>query len=203
MNMGQASKATGVSNKLIRYHESVGLIRPADRTGSHYRDFGDRDARELQFIRRARDRRVPVEEIGHLLSFWRDRDRPGREAEAIARKHFADLDARISEMQAMAGALRRKRNGPGTDSSITQDPGNNVNGTGICRAAPFQASCRLMPRASDTGSMRLFLLRKICHPQHPRFVKSRCFRGLYAPTVYIGSNALLKDGEGRVAASLF
>lgn len=49
---------------------------------------------------------VPVEEIGHLLSFWRDRDRPGREAEAIAQEHFADLNARISEMQAMAGALR-------------------------------------------------------------------------------------------------
>lgn len=106
MDMGQGSKATGVSNKLIRYHESVGLIRPADRTDSHYRDFGDRDARELQFIRRARDMGVPIEEIDHLLSFWRGRDRSGREAEAIAQEHFAYLDARISEMQALAGALR-------------------------------------------------------------------------------------------------
>ena len=85
MNIGQASKATGVSTKMIRYYESVGLIRPADRTDSNYRDFGERDVRELQFIRRARDLGFSVTEIGHLLSLWRDRqddpllrrDRPG------------------------------------------------------------------------------------------------------------------------------
>ena len=79
MNIGQASKATGVSTKMIRYYESVGLIRPADRTDSNYRDFGERDVHELQFIRRARDLGFSVAEIGHLLSLWRDRDRPSRE----------------------------------------------------------------------------------------------------------------------------
>jgi Cu(I)-responsive transcriptional regulator len=111
MNIGQASRATGVSNKMIRYYESVGLIRPADRTDSNYRDFGERDVRELQFIRRARDLGFPVEEIGHLLSLWRDRDRPSREVKAIAEKHVADLDARIAEMQAMADALRNLAKG--------------------------------------------------------------------------------------------
>lgn len=106
MNIGQASKATGVSTKMIRYYESVGLIRPADRTDSNYRDFGDRDVRELQFIRRARDLGFSVEEIGDLLALWRDRDRPSREVKAIAERHVADLDARIAEMQAMADALR-------------------------------------------------------------------------------------------------
>lgn len=110
MNIGQASKATGVSTKMIRYYESVSLIRPADRTDSNYRDFGDRDVRELQFIRRARDLGFSVGEIGHLLSLWRDRDRPSREVKAIAQKHVADLDARISEMQAMADALRNLAN---------------------------------------------------------------------------------------------
>ncbi len=106
MNIGQASRATGVSTKMIRYYESVGLIRPADRTDSNYRDFGERDVRELQFIRRARDLGFSVEEIGHLLSLWRDRDRPSREVKAIAEKHVADLDARIVEMKAMADTLR-------------------------------------------------------------------------------------------------
>ena len=106
MNIGQASKATGVSPKMIRYYESVGLIRPADRTDSNYCDFGERDVRELQFIRRARDLGFSVEEIGHLLLLWRDRVRPSREVKAIAQKHVADLDARIGEMQAMADALR-------------------------------------------------------------------------------------------------
>ncbi|MGV8930072.1 MAG: Cu(I)-responsive transcriptional regulator [Brevundimonas sp.] len=106
MNIGQASRVTGVSSKMIRYYESVGLIRPADRTNSNYRDFGERDVRELQFIRRARDLGFSVEEIGQLLSLWRDRDRPSREVKIIAEKHVADLDARVAEMQVMADALR-------------------------------------------------------------------------------------------------
>lgn len=106
MNIGQASVATGVSTKMIRYYESVGLIRPAERTDSNYRDFAERDVRELQFIRRARDLGFSVGEISHLLSLWRDRDRPSREVKAIAEKHVTDLDARIAEMQAMADTLR-------------------------------------------------------------------------------------------------
>lgn len=106
MNIGQASRATGVSTKMIRYYESVGLIRPADRTDSNYRDFGERDVRELQFIRRARDLGFPVAEIAQLLSLWRDQDRPSREVKEIAEKHVADLDARITEMRTMADTLR-------------------------------------------------------------------------------------------------
>lgn len=107
MNIGQASRATGVSTKMIRYYESVGLIRRADRTDSNYRDFGDREVRELQFIRRARDLGFSVAEIAHLLSLWRDRSRPSREVKAIAEQHVADLDGRIVEMQAMADTLRQ------------------------------------------------------------------------------------------------
>ena len=76
MNIGQASKATGVSTKMIRYYESVGLIRPADRTDSNYRDFGAADVNELRFIRRSRNLGFSVEEIGRLLALWRDRARP-------------------------------------------------------------------------------------------------------------------------------
>ena len=106
MNIGQASRATGVSTKMIRYYESVGLIRPADRTHSNYRDFADRDVRELQFIRRARDLGFSIEVIGQLLSLWRDRERPSREVKAVAEAHVAKLDARIAGMQAMADVLR-------------------------------------------------------------------------------------------------
>jgi len=106
MNIGQASKATGVSPKMIRYYESVGLMRRADRTLSNYRDFGDRDVSELRFIKQARALGFSVEEITRLLELWRDRDRPSREVKAIALKHVEDLDARIVEMQAMADTLR-------------------------------------------------------------------------------------------------
>ena len=107
MNIGQASRATGVSSKMIRYYEAVGLIRPADRTDSNYRDFGERDVRELQFIRRARNLGFSVDEIGRLLALWRDGARPSREVKEVAEKHVADLDARIAEMQSMADTLRR------------------------------------------------------------------------------------------------
>ena len=106
MNIGKASAATGVTAKMIRYYESVGLIRPSERTESNYRDFNERDLNDLRFIRRARGLGFSVEEITRLLSLWRDRNRPSREVKALAEKHVADLDARIAEMQAMADTLR-------------------------------------------------------------------------------------------------
>ncbi len=106
MNIGQASKASGVSTKMIRYYESIGLVTPADRTQSNYRSFSARDLSELRFIKRARSLGFSVEEIARLLSLWRDRSRPSREVKAVAEKHVADLDARIAEMQSMADALR-------------------------------------------------------------------------------------------------
>ena len=106
MNIGQASAATGVSAKMIRYYESVGLIRPAARTDSNYRDFSERDVNDLRFIRRARGLGFSVEETTRLLSLWRDGERPSREVKAMAEAHVAALDARIAEMQAMADTLR-------------------------------------------------------------------------------------------------
>ena len=106
MNIGQAARASGVSAKMIRYYESVGLIRPADRTVSNYRDFSDRDVNELRFIRRSRALGFSVGEIARLLELWRDRARSSREVKAIAQQHVRDLDQRIAEMQAMADTLR-------------------------------------------------------------------------------------------------
>ena len=106
MNIGQAARASGVSAKMIRYYESVGLIRPADRTVSNYRDFSDRDVNELRFIKRSRALGFSVGEIARLLELWRDRARSSREVKAIAQQHVLDLDQRIAEMQAMADTLR-------------------------------------------------------------------------------------------------
>ena len=106
MNIGQAARASGITAKMIRYYESVGLVRPADRTYSNYRDFSDRDLHELRFIRRARSLGFAVDEIGKLLELWRDRGRPSREVKEIARRHVADLDAKIAEMRSMADSLR-------------------------------------------------------------------------------------------------
>ena len=106
MNIGQASQVSGVSAKMIRYYDEIGLVRPASRTDSNYREYGERQINELRFIKRARSLGFSMEEITQLLSLWRDRQRPSREVKAIADRHVADLDARIAEMQAMADTLR-------------------------------------------------------------------------------------------------
>lgn len=106
MNIGQASQASGVSAKMIRYYDEVGLVRPASRTDANYREYGEREINELRFIRRARSLGFSVDEISQLLSLWRDRGRPSRDVKAIADRHLADLEARIAEMQAMADTLR-------------------------------------------------------------------------------------------------
>ena len=106
MNIGQAARASGVSAKMIRYYEQIGLVRPADRTDSNYRSFDAKNVNELRFIKRARSLGFSVEEITNLLSLWQDRGRPSRDVKAIADAHVADLEARIAEMQAMADTLR-------------------------------------------------------------------------------------------------
>lgn len=106
MNIGEASKASGVSPKMIRYYGEIGLVQPASRTDSNYREFEARQINELRFIKRARNLGFSMEEITQLLALWRDRGRPSREVKAIADRHLADLDARIAEMQGMADTLR-------------------------------------------------------------------------------------------------
>ena len=106
MQIGEAAKNTGVNAKMIRYYESVALLRPAARQGNSYRDYGERDIHELRFIGRARKLGFSVEEIGALLSLWRDQARPSRDVREIAGRHLEKLDARIIELQGMADVLR-------------------------------------------------------------------------------------------------
>lgn len=106
MNIGQAWKASGVTTKMIRYYDEIGLVQPASRTDSNYREYEERQISELRFIKRSRSLGFSMEEITQLLSLWRDRGRPSREIKAIADRHLADLDTRIAEMQAMAKTLR-------------------------------------------------------------------------------------------------
>lgn len=106
MNIGRAAAASGVSAKMIRYYERIGLVRLADRTNGNYRSFGPREVHELTFIRRARDLGFSVDEIARLLALWRERERPDAEVQATADQHLADLETRIAGLQALADVLR-------------------------------------------------------------------------------------------------
>jgi len=106
MKIGEAAAASGVTAKMIRHYEAIGLLRPARRRGNAYRDYGQRDVHELKFIRRARRLGFSIAEIGALLALWSDRARPSREVKRIAEAHIGELEARVAEMRAMANTLR-------------------------------------------------------------------------------------------------
>lgn len=105
MNIGAAAKASGVSAKMIRHYESVGLLPPANRTDAGYRLYGEKDIRTLQFIRRSRDLGFSIEEIRGLVGLWQDRARPSREVKALAKQHLDFLDRKLEELQSMKNAL--------------------------------------------------------------------------------------------------
>ena len=105
MNIGQASKASGVSAKMIRYYEQTGLIPKADRKDSGYRDYSPSDVHMLRFIRRARDLGFSVAEINELLSLWRDKSRQSADVKRIAQAHIAQLQERIENLEQMTATL--------------------------------------------------------------------------------------------------
>jgi MerR family gold-responsive transcriptional activator of gol and ges genes len=105
MNIGEAAAASGVSAKMIRHYEAIGLLKPAARKENLYRDYGGHDVHELRFIGRARKLGFSMAEISALLALWRDKSRPSREVKRVAAAHLEDLEARIAEMQSMAATL--------------------------------------------------------------------------------------------------
>ncbi len=106
MNIGQAAKATGISAKMIRYYESIGLISPAQRTESGYRVYGENDVHALRFINRARDLGFSVEQMQDLLALWRDRTRASADVKRIALEHVTVLEEKARALRAMSETLK-------------------------------------------------------------------------------------------------
>jgi MerR family copper efflux transcriptional regulator len=105
MNIGEASKQSAVSAKMIRHYESLGLLPTVARTGAGYRQYDETEIHTLRFIRRARDLGFGVKEIETLLALWRNRRRASAQVKRIALEHADDLQRRIDAMQAMQRTL--------------------------------------------------------------------------------------------------
>lgn len=106
MNIGEASKATGISVKMLRYYEEIGLVRPALRAYSGYRVYSDRNIAMLRFVRRARDLGFQVKQIASLLDLWQDGSRASADVKALALGHVDELEQRRRELDEMIGTLR-------------------------------------------------------------------------------------------------
>ena len=105
MKIGEASRESGVSQRMIRHYESIGLIPAAARRDSGYRDYGDREVGTLRFIRRARDLGFGIEEIARLLALWQDRDRASAEVKALALTRAAELKRKARQLDEMRRSL--------------------------------------------------------------------------------------------------
>lgn len=106
-NIGEAAARSGVSAKMVRHYESLGLLPKVGRTDAGYRQYGDKEVHSLRFIRRARDLGFSMAEIGQLLKLWQNRRRASADVKRIALAHVADLDRRMDEMATMKRTLER------------------------------------------------------------------------------------------------
>ena len=106
-NIGEAATRSGVSAKMVRHYESLGLLPQVKRTESGYRLYGEKEVHTLRFIRRARDLGFSMAEIAELLKLWQDRRRASANVKRIATDHIADLDRRMAEMAQMRQTLQQ------------------------------------------------------------------------------------------------
>ncbi|BCD84914.1 Cu(I)-responsive transcriptional regulator [Pseudomonas sp. No.21] len=106
MNIGQAAKKSGLTAKMIRYYESIGLLPEAGRSDSGYRQYSQQDLHSLAFIRRSRDLGFSLEEVGKLLQLWQDRGRASADVKALARDHIEELNRKIAELAGLRDTLQ-------------------------------------------------------------------------------------------------
>lgn len=106
VNIGEAARLSGVSAKMLRHYESLGLLPRVTRTDSGYRQYSEAEVHTLRFIKRSRELGFSMDEIAELLGLWQNRRRASASVRRIAQKHAQELAQRIEAMQAMQRTLQ-------------------------------------------------------------------------------------------------
>ena len=106
-NIEEAAITSGISAKIIRRYEEIGLIPKASRTFSDYRVYNDKNVNMLRFIKHARDLGFSGKQISGLLSLWTDQERLSSEVKSLANEHIELLDQKLNELNAMKSELTR------------------------------------------------------------------------------------------------
>lgn len=105
MNIGAVSDASGVSQRMIRHYEKIGLVPAPPRRGSGYRDYSEADVHRLRFIANARDLGFPIDDIRALLGLWSDRERSSADVKTVAEARVAELARKIETLEGMRRSL--------------------------------------------------------------------------------------------------
>lgn len=105
VSIGEAARRSGVSARMVRHYESLGLLPAVARTDSGYRQYTAADIHSLRFVKRARELGFSMTEIAELVSLWHNRRRTSASVKRIAQQHLAELEQRIAAMQAMRATL--------------------------------------------------------------------------------------------------
>jgi Cu(I)-responsive transcriptional regulator len=105
MNIGEAAAAAGVSAKMVRHYERIGLLPPASRSDAGYRQYHEHEVEILRFVRRSRSLGFSIAQIGELLALRDDQGRSSRRVKALAQAHLAELEDKLRELEAMRRTL--------------------------------------------------------------------------------------------------
>ena len=105
VNLGQAAEQSGVSTKMVRHWESLGLLGRVQRTDSGYRQYNRADVHLLRFIKRARELGFSMAEIAELVGLWKDKRRASAKVKRVAQKHLDELSQRVAALQDMQQTL--------------------------------------------------------------------------------------------------
>jgi Cu(I)-responsive transcriptional regulator len=107
VTIGKAASLTGVSAKMIRYYEEIGVLKKASRTDAGYRLYNQEHIQQLGFIRRSRNLGFSMTEIQSLLKFWLDTDRESRNVKLLALSHLKEINEKILELEQMREILQK------------------------------------------------------------------------------------------------